>query len=46
MDVDRESAQRTELGELASPGLNFGREEPGLDPGHLPHARRETGIER
>jgi hypothetical protein len=49
MNVDKESTQPTQLGELAWSGLNFGREEPGLDPGYLPStpaARPETGIER
>jgi hypothetical protein len=49
MDVDKESAQHTKLGELAWPGLDFDRDETGLDSEHVPRApaaRAETGIER
>jgi hypothetical protein len=49
MNVDRESTQPTELGELAWPELDFDRDETGLDSEHVPYtpaARPETGIER
>jgi hypothetical protein len=49
MDVDKESTQPTELGELAWPELDLDRDETGLDSGYVPRssaARPETGVER